>query len=72
MERLHLSIDGMSCGHCVARVDKALRALSGVKVARVDVGSAIVEFDPALVSVERVTAALDDAGYPARSTRSAA
>jgi hypothetical protein len=28
MEHLQLKIDGMSCGHCVARVEKALKKLA--------------------------------------------
>ena len=33
-----LTIDGMSCGHCSARVEKALNSLPGVK-AKVDLAS---------------------------------
>lgn len=33
-----LHIEGMSCGHCSARVEKALNALPGVK-AKVDLAS---------------------------------
>jgi copper chaperone CopZ len=32
MEYLNLKIDGMSCGHCVARVEKALKKIDGVNV----------------------------------------
>jgi len=66
MERVSLAIDGMSCSHCVARVNKTLAAVPGVKVDKVDVGSATVEFDPATATVATITAALDEAGYPAR------
>lgn len=71
MEKVKLSIDGMSCGHCVARVNKTLATVPGVKVDRVDIGSATVEFDPAKATVASITAALDDAGYPARSAGAA-
>ena len=39
-----IRIDGMSCGHCSARVEKALSALGDVKVS-VDLkaGTAVVE-----------------------------
>lgn len=66
MEKLYLAIDGMSCGHCVARVSKALGELPGVKVGGVEVGSARIEYDPARVSVDRITSAIDNAGYAAR------
>jgi copper chaperone CopZ len=65
MERLTLKIEGMSCGHCVARVDKALKKLDGVNVIRVDVGSAGILYDPAKTPLARIREALDDAGYTA-------
>lgn len=68
MDKVTLAIDGMSCGHCVARVNRTLAALPGVKVDTVEIGSAVVELDPGKASVAAVTAALDAAGYPARVT----
>lgn len=65
MERLKLAVSGMSCGHCVSRVKKALTGVSGVQVKDVTVGEATVEFDPTVQSVAAVLAALDSAGYPA-------
>jgi copper chaperone len=68
MQKLSLAIDGMSCGHCVARVTRTLSALPGVRVGAVNVGSATLEYDPASSSPQAITAALDEAGYPARAT----
>lgn len=65
MEHLNLKIDGMSCGHCVARVEKTLKKLDGVDVNRVDVGSADLLYDPAKSSFAKIREALDDAGYTA-------
>ena len=65
MERLKLSVSGMSCGHCVSRVKKTLAEVPGVQVKDVTVGEATVEFDPTVQSVATVLAALDSAGYPA-------
>jgi copper chaperone CopZ len=68
MQKISLAIDGMSCGHCVARVTKTLSALPGVRVGTVNLGSATVEYDPATSSPQAIAAALDEAGYPARAT----
>jgi copper chaperone CopZ len=65
MEPLALKIDGMSCGHCVARVEKALKKLDGVVVVRVEVGAAELAYDPAKTPFARIREALDDAGYTA-------
>lgn len=65
MTRTTLKIDGMSCGHCVAAVKKALAGLDGVTVENVAVGSATVSYDPAVSSTAKITEAVSDAGYPA-------
>lgn len=71
METLTLQIDGMTCGHCVARVEKALSRLDGVHVRRVQVGSAEVVYDPARTPFVRIRQALDDIGYEARAVEAA-
>jgi len=65
MNHLTLKIDGMSCGHCVARVEKTLSKLDGVHVRRVQVGSAEIDYDPARTPFARIREAIDDAGYTA-------
>jgi copper ion binding protein len=71
MQQLTLKIDGMSCGHCVARVEKALAKLEGVSVIRVQVGSAEIVYDPACTPFARIREALDDAGYSVHPAESA-
>jgi copper chaperone len=66
METILLEIDGMSCGHCVAGVRRALDALDGVQVADVEVGSASVAYDPGLIDAAGITKAVEEAGYAAR------
>jgi copper chaperone CopZ len=63
MERVRLTIEGMSCGHCVRAVDRALKDLPGVQVEQVDVGSAVVAYDPAAVTPEQIEAAISEEGY---------
>ncbi|MEO8336655.1 MAG: heavy-metal-associated domain-containing protein [bacterium] len=70
MDTLHLDIDGMSCGHCVGSVRKALAALDGVAVDAVTVGSADVRYDPNKTSTEAVLEAVAEAGYPAHASAS--
>ena len=65
MDTIELKIDGMSCEHCVARVKKALAAVSGVSSAevRLDAASATVTGDN--VSFDDLVQAVDRAGYTA-------
>ena len=37
-----LTVEGMSCGHCTARVEKALKAMPGVQEAKADLESKLV------------------------------
>ena len=63
---LHLAIDGMSCGHCVAAVKDALAELPGVHVERVAIGEATVALTPGAPTVDALVEAVRDAGYEAR------
>ena len=65
MNRTTLKIEGMTCGHCVASVKQTLQGLDGVMVETVAVGTATVQYDPTLASVEQIAEAVGDAGYPA-------
>ena len=69
MERVTLAIDGMSCGHCVKSVEQALKALDGVAVEQVAIGTATVQYDPAATSVDRLKDAVEDEGYQVTGTR---
>lgn len=68
MERVTMKIDGMTCGHCVAQVTKALKDVDGVNVEQVKVGTATVSFDPSSTSEERITQAIEDQGYAVAAT----
>ena len=63
MASVTLKIDGMSCGHCVSAVNKALRALPGITDLKVEIGSAAVGFDAGQVSVDKLKEAVEDEGY---------
>ena len=63
METLTLHIDGMSCGHCVGQVTKALTQLDGVQVNTVRVGEAHVAYNRALITPSEIVRAVSEAGY---------
>ena len=65
METTTLKIRGMTCGGCVASVQRVLQALDGVGRAEVTLASseAKVEYDPARVKTADLEAAVQDAGY---------
>ncbi|MCD1654134.1 heavy-metal-associated domain-containing protein [Treponema zuelzerae] len=58
-----LKIQGMSCGHCSARVEKALNSLPGVS-ARVNLAEAYATVEaPEGFPLEQLTQAVEKAGY---------
>ncbi|NOY06276.1 MAG: heavy-metal-associated domain-containing protein [Chlorobi bacterium] len=62
MTEIHLTIEGMSCDHCVMAVRKALEQLP-VEVKDVRVGSALVVLEESEVGVEQLKQAVEEAGY---------
>ena len=65
METLHLTIEGMTCSHCVRAVEGRLRKTPGVEVESVKVGSAELRYDPARTDVEQIADVIADEGYTA-------
>lgn len=63
MQRISISIAGMSCGGCVNSVRDTLAGLPGVHVERVKVGMAAVAYDPWLIRPDAIRAAITKAGY---------
>lgn len=63
MTRQAIRIGGMTCGHCVGRVSAALKALPGVSVETVNVGSATVSYDEAAMDPSQVMRAIEGAGF---------
>ena len=65
MARIDLSITGMSCASCAANVEKAIKALEGVREANVNLATAkaTVLFDPGLISRADLVRVIRGAGY---------
>jgi copper chaperone len=65
MKELTLTIEGMSCEHCVRAVKNRLTATAGVTVEEVVVGAARLQYDPARTNVDQIEEAIADEGYTA-------
>ena len=65
-QEITLTAPDISCGHCVATVQKAVGGLEGVSFVRADVNTkqVVVRFDPEQVSQGQIEAAMDEEGYP--------
>lgn len=64
---MDLKISGMSCNHCRMAVERALKGVSGVSAANVDLasGKAKVTYDPAQAGFKEMERAVEEAGYSA-------
>ena len=60
-----LQIRGISCASCVARIEKTLKGLSGVKEASVNLATekAAILYDPRVVKERDLVLAIEDLGY---------
>ena len=59
-----MKIEGMSCGHCTAAVEKALKAVAGVADAKVDLDAKTAAVTlSGQVADDVLTAAVAEAGY---------
>ena len=60
-----IKVEGMSCGHCVMRVKKAIEGVEGVSKADVDLQKkqAVVEYMEGKANPEKIKNAIKEAGY---------
>jgi len=58
-------VEGMSCGHCKAAVEKELNGLPGVERSDADFvrGTVEVAYDEERVTTEDIRRAVEEAGY---------
>ena len=68
MANVKLRVTGMTCGHCQAKVEKALKGIHGVYSAIVDLpdGEAEIDFNDDQVTTEQLLSAINKAGYSAK------
>lgn len=57
------TIEGMSCGGCVNSLTRVLKSVPGIEPVKIEVGRAVLRFDPAQVTTDTVKAAVDRAGF---------
>jgi copper chaperone len=62
MKSHDLTIQGMSCGHCVMHVKQALEAVDGLEVEDVQIGKAKVWYDDEKIG-KALTEKVEEAGY---------
>ena len=68
---IELNVKGMTCGHCVGVVTRAVKSVDPSAVVQVDLPGARVRIEGRSAAGQLIKA-LDDAGYPASPAQGAA
>jgi Cu+-exporting ATPase len=70
-EHIELSIGGMTCPHCPAAIEKALKSIGGVEAARVNLAGAqaAIDYDSTQAKVSDLLQAIRSVGYTAGTAR---
>ena len=65
MEKITFPVRGMTCEGCQVAVEKAIDGLKGVQSIQVNLqeGLATVDFDEAVVGVQQMKNAVEEAGF---------
>lgn len=63
MKDIVIAISGMSCGHCLNAVNRALAGVAGIEVRSVQVGRAELRVPDGGDATTEAFAAIEDAGY---------
>lgn len=65
MEKITLSIKGMTCASCAITIEKVISKLDGVSAVNVNFATekASVEYEPEKISISRINDAIKKYGY---------
>ena len=65
MEKIEITIEGMTCGHCAMSVTNEIATIEGVTSVRVDHQTGKAHVEAQGVSDEQLSTAVEEAGYQA-------
>lgn len=63
MANVVLKVEGMTCGHCVSAVEKAVGGLGASGQVSLGDKKVSVDYDETKVSLDEIKAAIEDQGY---------
>ncbi|MCL2045647.1 MAG: cation transporter [Oscillospiraceae bacterium] len=65
MEKAILSVEGMTCNHCVMTVTKALNTMLGIEsvVVDLDTETVTVVYNPSITDLVKIKNEIEEVGY---------
>ena len=65
-----LQVEGMSCGHCIGVVTRSVKEVDAAATVEIDLATQKVKVESG-AALEDIAAALEEAGYPVKSSSAA-
>lgn len=63
MEKIIMNVEGMSCGHCVNSIEKALQNIGATGKVDLSAKKVEVQFDESKLSLKAIKEAIEEQGY---------
>lgn len=63
MTKVTLNVEGMSCGHCVNSVEKALKEIGAAGKVDLNAKKVEVEYDDSVLNQDVIKEAIEEQGY---------
>lgn len=63
MTKLTLKVEGMSCGHCVNSVEKALKEMGAAGKVDLEAKEVEIEYDESAINQNAIKEAIEEQGY---------
>lgn len=63
MKNIELTVEGMSCAHCISSVEKALYTVEAKGKVNLKTKTVLVEFDESKATPESIKSAIEEQGY---------
>lgn len=65
LKKITISLDGLHCGSCVARIEAGLKVVPGIESVSVSLSSrtAFVAYDQTLLGIDHIKAWITELGY---------
>lgn len=63
------SIEGMSCAHCVMRIENAVNELPGIQKVNIHLkrNNGVIKFDETKVNSQQIAEKINETGYAAKA-----
>jgi copper chaperone len=63
MTKVTLKVEGMSCGHCVNSVEKALKEIGASGKVDLESKKVEIEYDDSVINQDAIKEAIEEQGY---------